>query len=229
MQSMINGKILSLVALTLALGSSLLGAAGAGAATLEEQMKNLEGSIKTVEQRRKFAQNDINKNILQAFRDAIIFESVDTEIAEVFDTTARVKVVVHYSVDFEKAKAVRAKINDYYNTVTDRESGVEPYGMIYTNFNECQGVNCTVKTETTRQLKRSAVGMHVSFLGKWETGILTDGSGRFELKPGSFTFTFDVPKSKIKGDPKPAVKGQIYDVHYCSGKSTCSGLEFSPR
>ncbi|MNO05120.1 hypothetical protein D3C81_2263740 [compost metagenome] len=56
-----------------------------------------------------------------------------------------------------------------------------------------------------------------------------DGSGRYELKPAKFTFLIDVPKSKIKGDPKPVVKGQIYDVHYCTGRSQCSGLSFSQR
>lgn len=203
--------------------------AGASSATLEEQAKNLESSVKTVEQRRKTALRDLNVSVLQAYRDSIKIESVDTEIAEIFDKTARVRIVVAYSFDLDAAKGVRASLSQYFTTVTDKQAGVEPYGMIYTNFDNCIGTYCAVKKESTRFLKNSAVGINVSFLGQWEPGILMDGSGRYELKPGRFTFLIDVPKSKIKGDPKPIVKGQIYDVTYCSGSGACSGLSFSPR
>lgn len=201
----------------------------AGAATLEEQTNNLESSIQTVEKRRKAALRDLNINVLQAYRNAIQIDSVDTDIAEVFDRTARVRVVVSYSFSLEDAKGVRSSLGQYFSTNTDKEYGVEPYGMIYTNFNDCVGVACTIKKETSRFLKNSAVGINVSFLGQWQPGILMDGSGRYDLKPGKFTFLIDVPKSKIKGDPKPVVKGQIYDVQYCNGQSACSGLNFSQR
>lgn len=207
----------------------LLNPGPSAAASLEEQTKNLEKSVQTVEQRRKAALHDLNVNVLQAYRDAIKIESVETDIAEVFDRTARVRVKVDYSFDFTAAKGVRSALSKYFTTSTDKEWGVEPYGRIYTNFGDCVGAYCAVKTDTTRFLKNSAVGINVTFLGEWEPGLLMDGKGRFELGSGRFTFLIDVPKSKIKGDPKPVVKGQIYDVHYCNGRKGCSGVEFSQR
>ncbi|MDT8925071.1 hypothetical protein RBE51_19975 [Pseudomonas taiwanensis] len=201
----------------------------AGAATLEEQAKSLERSVKTVEQRRKEALADLNTHVLRAYRDAIQITSVDTDVAEVFDRTVRVRVVVTYAVDFERARQVRSTLSQYFTTNTDKEVGVEPYGMIYTNFDDCVGEFCAVKKETTRFLKNSGVGINVSFLSNWETGLLMNGSGRYELKPGKFTFLIDVPKHKLKGDPKPVVKGQIYDVHYCDGNGGCDGVTFSQR
>lgn len=201
----------------------------AQAATLEEQTKSLESSVQTVEQRRKSALQDLNVNVLQAYRDAIKIESVDTDIAEVFDKTARVRVVVGYSVDFDAARNVRSTLSKYFVTNSDKADGVEPYGMIYTQYNDCVGDYCAVKKETSKFLRNSAVGINVSFLGEWDLSTMMNGSGRYDLKSGTATFLIDVPKSKIKGDRKPVVKGQIYDVHYCGGRSTCSGQSYSPR
>lgn len=199
------------------------------AASLEEQMNSLEKSVMTVEQRRKAALHDLNVNVIQAYRDAIKINSVDTSIAEVFERTARVKVSVSYSIDFDAAKKVKASLSQYFRTGIDKADGVEPYGMIYTELNDCVGQYCAVKTDASKFLRSTAVGINVSILGEWQPGILMDGSGRYDLKPGRINFLVDVPKSKIKGDPKPQVKSQIYDVHYCDGSSPCHGVTFSMR
>ncbi|ASJ88620.1 hypothetical protein [Pseudomonas aeruginosa] len=199
------------------------------AASLEEQAKNLEASVKTVEQRREDGLRDLKENAIKAYRDAIKIDSVETDIAEVFDRTARVRVVVTYSFAFEEAKGVRSTIDKYFVTNTDKETGVEPYGMIYTRYQDCVAENCSISKEARRYLESTAVGINVSFLGEWQAGILASGSGRFDLKPGKMTYLIDVPKSKIKGDPKPVVKGQIYNVHYCTGEGPCSGVTYSQR
>jgi hypothetical protein len=203
----------------------------AQATTLEEQVGNLEKSVQTVDQRRKIALKDLTDNVLKAYRNAIRIDSVDTTVAEVFGNTARVKIVVDYSVDFEAAQAIRSTLSKYFVTATDREAGVEPYGMIYTHFDECVGSYCAVQKEMRKLLENSAVGVDASMLGEWDLSIMTNGSGRFDLKSGTATYLIDVPKSKIKGNPKPVVKGQIYDVHYCSVRraAPCSGLSFSRR
>lgn len=201
----------------------------AGTASLEEQMNSLEKSVMTVEQRRKAALHDLNVNVIQTYRDAIKIHSVDTSIAEVFGKTARVKVSVSYSIDFAAAKKVKASLSQYFRTGIDKADGVEPYGMIYTYFNDCVGQYCAIKADTSQFLQGTAVGINVSMLGEWGPGILMDGSGRYDLEPGRIDFLIDVPKSKIKGDPKPQVKGQIYDVHYCDGSSPCRGVTFSRR
>lgn len=199
------------------------------AASLEEQMSSLEKSVMTVEHRRKVALHDLSVNVIQAYRDAIKIHSVDTSIAEVFDRTARVKVSVSYSIDFSAAKKVKASLSQYFRTGIDKADGVEPYGMIYTYFNDCVGQYCSVESDISQFLQGTAVGINVSMLGEWQPGILMNGSGRYDLKSGRFDFLVDVPKSKIKGDPKPQVKGQIYDVHYCGGSSPCNGVTFSRR
>lgn len=225
-----NAFAYKVAATALLLGLALSSTSGvANAATLEEQTKSLEKSVQTVEQRRKAALRDLNTNVLQAYRDAIKIESVETDIAEVFNRTARVRVVVAYSIDFEAAKGVRSTLDQYFVTNTDKGDGVEPYGMIYTRYNDCVGAYCAVKKQTSSYLRSSAVGINASFLGEWEPGILMDGGGNYDLKSGKFTFLIDVPKSKIKGDPKPVVKAQIYNVHYCTGRGPCAGAEFSPR
>lgn len=192
-------------------------------------MNSLEKTVMTVEQRRKAALHDLNVNVIQAYRDSIKINSIDTSIDEVFERTARVKVSVSYAIDFAAAKKVRASLSQYFRTNTDKEAGVEPYGMIYTALNDCVGQYCAVKSDTSKFLRNTAVGINVSLLGEWEPGILMDSSGHYDLKPGRINFFVDVPKSKIKGDPKPKVKGQIYDVHYCDGSSPCSGVTFSIR
>lgn len=107
----------------------------AQAATLEEQAKSLEGSVQTVEQRRKVALKDLNVNVLQAYRDAIKIESVDTDIAEAFEKTARVRVVVGYSVDFDAARNVRSTLSKYFVTNIDKADGVEPLHQTLTLTN----------------------------------------------------------------------------------------------
>lgn len=192
-------------------------------------MNSLENSVKTVEQRRKVALHDLNVNVIQAYRDAIKIHSVETSISEVFGKTARVKVSVSYSIDFAAAKKVKASLSQYFRTGIDKADGVEPYGMIYTYFNDCIGQYCAIKTDTSQFLQGTAVGINVSMLGEWQPGILMSGSGRYDLKPGRIDFLVDVPKSKIKGDPKPQVNGQIFDVHYCDGSSPCHGVTYSKR
>lgn len=201
----------------------------AGAASLEDQMKGLEASVKTVDQRRRESIKDINVNVLQAYRDAIKIESVDTDIAEVFDRTAKVRVVVKYRVDFDETKAVRATLSKYFETATDKEFGVEPYGRIYPNYHSCVGAYCAVKQDTMKLLKNTAIGINASFLGEWEPGIITSAGGNFELASGTLTFLIDVPKSKIKGNPKPVVKTQIYNAHFCNVGTGCTGVSYSKR
>lgn len=197
------------------------------AATLEEQTKQLESSVQTVEQRRKAAIKDLNASVLRGYRDAIKIDSVDTRVGEVFDHTARIDVTVAYSFDFEKAKAVRASLSKYFSTNTNKEPGIEPYGRIYTNFNDCVGAYCTVKTAMTRLLTSTAVGVRVTFLGIPGTFVTTGMEGTYELTPDTVTIQFEVPKSKIKGDPTPVVAAQVFDVHFCPSDPDCSGYRYT--
>jgi len=199
----------------------------AQALTLEEQAKSLEKSVQTVEQRRRLALKGLKIDVLQRYRDSLVIESVDTRVGEVFDRTARVEVKVSYSFDFEKAKVVRANLSQYFDTATDKQPGIEPFGMIYTNFPDCVGAYCTVKAEMTKYLKWSAVGVNVSFMGVPGVFVTARGDGMFDLKPGSVTIQFDVPKSQIKGDPKPVVKAQVFDIHFCPNDPDCSGYRYT--
>jgi hypothetical protein len=192
------------------------------AATLEEQTKSLEQSVQTVDQRRRVALKDLNVSVLQKYRDALQIDSVDTRIGEVFDRTARVEVTVKYSFDFEKSKEARESLSKYFDTDTDKEPGVEPYGRIYTKFNQCVGAYCAVRQEMTKFLERSAVGIYVTFLGVPGVFVTTDSSGHFELASDSVTIQFDVPKSSIKGDPKPKVTAQVFDSHFCPDENVCA-------
>lgn len=201
----------------------------AGATSLEDQMKGLEASVQTIEQRRKASLRDMQINVLQAYRDAMVIDSVETRVGEVFDRTARIEVAIKYSFDFEKARAVRANLSKYFSTNTDKESGVEPYGRIYTNFDDCVGAYCAVKQEMKHFLQWSGVGINATFLGLRGTESTLDRSGHFELHPGKVTFQFDVPKSKIKGDPKPVVTAQVFDFHFCPGDSECGGNSYTVR
>ncbi|KJZ47621.1 hypothetical protein [Pseudomonas fluorescens] len=197
------------------------------AATLEDQVKGLQSSVETVEQRRASAIKDIYTNVLGTYRDSIKIDSVETQVAEVFNRTARIEVTVGYSFDFEKAKAFRANLSRYFGTNTDKEPGVEPYGMVYTNYLDCVGINCTVEKEISRYLKSSAVGIRVTFLGIPGTFPTEEFDGMYDLKPGKMTIQFDVPKSQIKGDPKPTIKAQIFDVHFCPDSPDCNGYRYT--
>lgn len=221
-------KYLRFLGFSALLGFVLASTSGAAQAmTLEEQAKSLETSVQTVEQRRRSAIKGLKVDVLQAYRDSMVIESVETRVGEVFDRTARVDVKVTYSFDFEKAKLARENLSKYFDTATDKRPGVEPYGMIYTNFPDCVGAYCTVKTEMTKYLKWSAVGVNVSFMGIPGVFVTTQGDGMYDLKPGSVTIQFDVPKSKIKGDPKPVVKAQVFDIHFCPGDPDCSGYRYT--
>lgn len=199
----------------------------AQALTLEQQAKSLEKSVQTVEQRRRSALNGLKVDVLQQYRDSLVIESVDTRVGEVFDRTARVEVKVSYSFDFDKAKLARENLSKYFSTSTDKERGVEPFGMIYTNFPDCVGAYCTVKAAMTKYLEWSAVGVNVSFMGIPGVFVTAPGDGMYDLKPGSVTIQFDVPKSQIKGDPKPIVKAQVFDVHFCPGDPDCNGYRYT--
>lgn len=189
--------------------------AKASAATLEEQAKTLEQSVMTVDQRRKAAIKDIKVNVLQVYRDSLIINSVETKIGEIFDRTARVDVTVNYSFDFDKANIARINLSKYITTDTDKARGVEPYGMIYANVDDCVGINCTVNQQVKKLMKWSTVGVGVTFMGIPGVHPTMDMTGHLNLKPGTVTIQFDVPKSKIKGDPKPVVTARVYDIHWC--------------
>lgn len=218
----------NVISTALMTGLLLAAVSGVGhSATLEEQAKGLEKSVQTVEQRRKTALKDLKVSVLQGYRDSLQIESVETRVGEVFDRTVRVEVTVAYSFDFEKAKAARESLRKYFQTSTDKRPGVEPYGMIYADFPYCVDAYCTVNKEMTHYLQWSAVGVNVSFLGIPGVFVTSDMSGHYDLKPGSVTLQFDVPKGKIKGDPKPVVTAQVFDVHFCPGDSDCSGRRYT--
>jgi len=207
----------------------VLAPAAVHALSLENQMKGLESSVKTIEQRRKSSLRDMQINTLQAYRDAMRIDSVVTKVGEVYDRSARIDVIINYSFDFERSKAVRANLEKYFRTDTDKQPGVEPYGRIYTNFSDCVGAYCTVQKEMTHFLQWSGVGVNAAFLGQRGTKSTLDRSGHFELYPGAVTFQFIVPKSKIKGDPKVAVTAEVFDYHFCSADPECSGNSYTVR
>lgn len=199
------------------------------AVTLEEQAKSLEKKAQTVDQRRKTALKDLNESVLKGYRDALIVESVDTSIGEVFDRTVRVDVKVAYAYDFEKMRAVKASLDKYFDTDTNKEPGVEPYGMIYINFNDCVGEYCAVQQEMKRLLEWTAVGVQVKFMGLTGTHVTSDMLGHYDIKPGTVTLQFDVPKAKLKGDPKPVVTAQVFDSHFCPDDPDCNGRRYTAR
>lgn len=185
-------------------------------------MRSMEKSVKTVEQRRRDGLKDLGTNVLAAYRDSIRVTDVQASVDEVFDNTARIKIVASYTFDFDKAQMVRKTLSKYFETATDKEAGVTPYGTIYTHFGSCVAENCAIKTEAERFLKGSAVGLQASLLGEWELVVFMQGNyGFYDLKDGKATFLVDVPKNRIKGDPRPQVKAQIFDLEWCGSKGAC--------
>ncbi len=200
----------------------LLAASTTQAQTMEQQMRSMEKSVKTVEQRRREGLKDLSANVLAAYRDSISVTDVQASVDEVFEDTVTIKVVANYAVDFDKAQMVRETLSKYFTTVTDKSAGVTPYGSIYTQFGSCVAENCAIKSEAEKFLKGSAVGLQASFMGEWELMVFMQGNyGIYDIKKGQVTFLIDVPKNKVKGDPKPQVKAQIFDLNWCGSKGPC--------
>lgn len=196
----------------------------AQAETLEDQMNSLQGSVQTVEKRQKAALEDLRENVIKRYRDAIQINQIETSVSEVFDKTVRIAVKVQWSIDMAEAEALKATLEKYFMTSTGIGFEMISSQVDFCNHNEF----CAVNRSLSRYMKKTAVGIDASLLGDWEPAILMDGWGRFPLG-GTITYSFNVPKSKVKGNPQPLVKAQIYDVIPCDPSTGCTAKSYDRR
>lgn len=197
---------------------------GVKAETLEAQMNSLQNSVQTVEQRQKAALKDLRDNVVIKYRDAIQIDSVETSVAEVFDKTARIAIKVKWHIERSDADALEATLGKYFMTSTGISYEYISANVDFCNHNEF----CAVNKSLSRYMKGTAVGIDASFVGDWEPAILMDGYGRFPIS-GSMTYSFNVPKHKVKGNPHPVVKAQIYDVIPCDPTTGCTDKTYDRR
>ncbi|WP_339506113.1 hypothetical protein [Pseudomonas sp. EA_15y_Pfl1_P102] len=203
----------------------LIGACSdARSASLEDQVVVLQNSVKTVEDRQKSALKDIRENVIKRYRDAIQIYVVETKVSEVFEKTVEVSVSVRWKVDRSDAESIKTTLDKYFMTSSGIEFEMVSAQVDFCNHNEF----CAVNKSLSKYMKKTAVGIDASFLGDWEPAILMDGWGRFPLS-GSMTYSFKVPKSKIKGNPQPVVKAQIYDVIACDPSTGCTAKLYDRR
>lgn len=195
-----------------------------GAETLEAQMNTLQNSVQTVEQRQKVALKDIRDHVIRKYRDAIEIDSVEASVSEVFDKTVRVAIKVKWHIDRANVDALEATLSKYFMTSTGINHEFISASVDFCNHNEF----CAVNKSLSRYMKSTAVGIDASFMGDWQPAILMDGYGMFSLG-GSMTYSFDVPKSKVKGNPQPVVKAQIYDVIPCNPNTGCTAKSYDRR
>lgn len=197
---------------------------GVKAETLEAQMNTLQNSVQTVEQRQKTALKDLRDNVVIKYRDAIQIDSVETNVAEVFDKTVRIAIKVRWHIEKSDADTLESTLSKYFMTSTGIDHEIISSSVDFCNHNEF----CTVNKSLSRYMKGTAVGIDASFMGDWEPSILMDGWGRFPLS-GSMTYSFNVPKHKVKGNPQPVVKAQIYDVIPCDPSTGCTAKTYDRR
>lgn len=177
-----------------------------------DKPKSLEESLHEAEKLRGDVFTDIGEGVIKTYKDSIRIDSVDATIVEVLDTRARVRVDVKFSVDVKTAEGIIPTLKKHFKTNTERAEGVETLGKISVDLSECKWYECT--HVGSRILRDSGVAVKVSFLGDEYFKLISE-PGNFELDPGTLTFLTVVPKSKIKGDPKPVAQSEIVNVsHY---------------
>ena len=194
------------------------------AETLESQMNNLQSRVQTVEQRNAAALRDIRDNVIVRYRDSIKIDSITTDVAEVYERTAKISIRLYWHVEGADMDEIESVLSKYFATSTgiDKEA-------LFARVDQCNHNEfCAINKSLSKYMKGTAVGIDASFLGDWQPSILMDGWGTFP-KGGSMTYSFTVAKKKIKGDPKPIVKAQIYDVIPCDPSTGCTAKKYDRR
>lgn len=179
---------------------------------LEQQLKTFEAKRDSVQEQRSQLPKELNNNVYKKYIDNLTVDVHQPEIKNIIGNTAKIDVIVDYSLPFQIAKDIRATISKYLATSIYDYDG----SFNYTFDDACyKSSTCDKKPfsplspDAWDVLSNQSLCLQLSFLDQNNISILIGEKvplyGDVSVN-GSLTYHFDVDTRLIKGNPQASYK-----------------------